>query len=268
MRLSTSFAKYKTVRVPYIARSLVISFTTPTENLLLFDCCAFSTLHSNDFRYQNKSLQTGYARGMDKVLGATTSQQIVDVAIEEKKKMVGELDEFQLKLFKDDIQIAREGSEDDKLRYVALSHQHEADTLEELEHRDDARQRYVRSYWESVPESGGVSWFIICLVVVHFNDTSSQEPVVPGVLEEVQNRAENYAKNSEVRKQNLLPRIPDTKFVKTPVEKRRVATKEGRPDVKFVDVGAKFLNVNDEMKRLANARRRQEFKAKKNASAA
>lgn len=33
---------------------------------------------------------------------------------------------------------------------------YEADALEELEERDAARQRYVRLYWESVSELGGV----------------------------------------------------------------------------------------------------------------
>ena len=34
---------------------------------------------------------------------------------------------------------------------------HEADTLEQEEDRDAIRQRYQRLYWESIPESRGVS---------------------------------------------------------------------------------------------------------------
>jgi hypothetical protein len=46
---------------------------------------------------------------------------------------------------------------------------HEADTLEEEENRDAARQRYQHSYWESVPEDGRVStresYGNICLLI-------------------------------------------------------------------------------------------------------
>lgn len=85
------------------------------------------------------------------------------------------------------------------------------------------------------------------------------------MLEDVQKRAEYNTKNAEARKAGLLPQIPDTETIKTPLAKQRLSQKEGRPDVMFVDVGAKFLVVEDEMKRLANAKRRQEFKAKKRA---
>lgn len=33
---------------------------------------------------------------------------------------------------------------------------HEADTLQEEENRDAARQRYERQYWEAIPEDGSV----------------------------------------------------------------------------------------------------------------
>lgn len=38
---------------------------------------------------------------------------------------------------------------------------HEADALELEENRDAVRQRYQRLYWESIPESRGVSNFVL-----------------------------------------------------------------------------------------------------------
>ncbi len=38
---------------------------------------------------------------------------------------------------------------------------HEADVLELEENRDAVRQRYQRFYWESIPESRGVSNFVL-----------------------------------------------------------------------------------------------------------
>ena len=51
---------------------------------------------------------------------------------------------------------------------------HEADTLEAEERRDAARQRYQRSYWESVPEDGRVSnptqvYYVLLTRLAHRN---------------------------------------------------------------------------------------------------
>lgn len=68
---------------------------------------------------QGKQLQTGFQQGMEKLLG-------VDQEIRNRQEW---------------------GRRD----------VHEADILEQDENRDAIRQRYQRLYWESVPESQGVS---------------------------------------------------------------------------------------------------------------
>lgn len=103
---------------------------------------------------------------MEKVLGVATPKAIADLAVAEKKRIDSgkgrELDEHKLKLFRDSIKLADGPSRADQgpnPDFVATHHRHEADTLEELENRDAVRQRYVRSYWESVSEGAGVSYF-------------------------------------------------------------------------------------------------------------
>ena len=78
-------------------------------------------------KYQSKQLQTGFQEGMEKLLGIQEDQRIRNLALKQ--------------------------GQDDWTRYDV----HEADTLEQEENRDAARQRYQRLYWESVSESGGVS---------------------------------------------------------------------------------------------------------------
>ena len=71
---------------------------------------------------QGKQVQTGFTKGMELILNASQSDNTERTFV-------------------------------NAIRYDV----HEADTLEAEERRDAARQRYQRSYWESVPEDGRVS---------------------------------------------------------------------------------------------------------------
>ncbi|EDR15263.1 uncharacterized protein LACBIDRAFT_301316 [Laccaria bicolor S238N-H82] len=115
---------------------------------------------------------------------------------------------------------------------------HEADTLEAEERRDAARQRYQRSYWESVPEDG-------------------REPILPGSLEHAKAAAKRYVERGDKLKASprLMPRIPDTEYLKRPKEPVQIFEKPGRPAFKFVDVGAKFMDVDERIHRMTTAGR-------------
>ncbi|KAF5323421.1 hypothetical protein D9611_005540 [Ephemerocybe angulata] len=116
---------------------------------------------------------------------------------------------------------------------------HEADILEQDENRDASRQRYQRLYWESVAENGA-------------------EPIVPGSLEHAHEKALQYAKRTEEFKAHpeLMPRVPDTEFMTRPSSKIVRLEREGRPSLEFVDVGSKFMDINDRIRRIAASGRR------------
>ncbi|PFH52346.1 hypothetical protein AMATHDRAFT_140294 [Amanita thiersii Skay4041] len=147
-------------------------------------------------------------------------------------------------------------AEDEKIRAVRHSQEkedwtkydvHQADLLEQEEDRDAARQRYQRLYWESVPESGG-------------------EPIVPAILEQAkQKRMRLSDKASGQGTDHLMPRIKDTEYMKTPREKVQVIKKTGRPTIELVDIGSKFLNADERLKRMAVAERRARVRQGKGA---
>ena len=118
MRLQNHSRIERPTAVPYILGSMVITLTTPSDLLnVLFLSLSLILI------WQNKCLQTGFQVGMERVLG-------VDAPVVTA-----------------DSQTVSESSRRDV---------NEADTLEEIERRDAARQRYQRLYWESVPEDGRV----------------------------------------------------------------------------------------------------------------
>ncbi|TFK26676.1 hypothetical protein FA15DRAFT_667149 [Coprinopsis marcescibilis] len=149
---------------------------------------------------KNKRLQTGFLKGMEKLLGATTHKSVV--SSEDRRDV------------------------------------HEADLLEQDENRDALRQRYQRAYWESIPE-GGV------------------EPVLPGSLEHARHKAQRYAEKADKFKSipELLKPVKDTPFMKRP-QKVVVCARDTRPTLKFIDVGAKFLDVNQRVNQIVAASRR------------
>ncbi|KAF9469745.1 eukaryotic mitochondrial regulator protein-domain-containing protein [Collybia nuda] len=123
---------------------------------------------------------------------------------------------------------------------------HEADTLEQEERRDASRQRYQRLYWESVPEDG-------------------REPIVPASLEQAKIAAKRFAQAAEDSKSNekLMPRIRDTAMNKAPKSKVQIVTKPGRPTLKFIDVGGKFIQADERIRRMAEAERRAKIKVRR-----
>ncbi|KXN88945.1 37S ribosomal protein S35, mitochondrial [Leucoagaricus sp. SymC.cos] len=122
----------------------------------------------------------------------------------------------------------------------------EADSLEQDENRDAQRQRYQRHYWESIPEDG-------------------REPIVPAALEHAKNLAQRLVKFEGRQKSThprLMPRFHDTEHIKTP-PKFQTLQKKGRPTLEIQDIGGKFLDLNDRLKRIAVAERRSREKEKK-----
>ncbi|KAJ3983296.1 eukaryotic mitochondrial regulator protein-domain-containing protein [Lentinula detonsa] len=166
---------------------------------------------------KGNQLQTGFVRGMERLLGVAEFNADPSVA--------------------EDAMI----NEESELR----SDVHEADIMEEAEKNDPARQRYQRMYWESLSEFAG-------------------EATVPAALERSRRTAERLAaKAAQLKARKYLPIIPDTGTIKTPKEPVQISTKEGRPDIHFVDVGTKFLDVASETKRLARIETRARFRTKK-----
>ncbi|KAJ3731908.1 eukaryotic mitochondrial regulator protein-domain-containing protein [Lentinula guzmanii] len=167
---------------------------------------------------EGNQLQTGFVRGMERLLGV--GEFIADPSVAEDA-MINE-EELELR-----------------------SDVHEADIMEEAEKNDPARQRYQRMYWESLSEFAG-------------------EATVPAALERSRRTAERLAaKAAQLKARKYLPIIPDTGTIKTPKEPVQVSTKEGRPDIHFVDVGTKFLDVASETKRLGRIETRARFRTKK-----
>lgn len=154
------------------------------------------------WRKDNKRLQTGFQFGMERLLGVNTP--VVDV-------------------FPDEQATPEE--------HLSRRDVNEADTLEEMERRDAARQRYQRLYWESVPEDG-------------------REPIVPASLEQAKSLAVLFSKMKRT-KLKRLPRIKDTETIKSPRKRVQVVTKSGRPAIMFVDVGGQFMDDDEQKKRAA-----------------
>jgi len=57
-----------------------------------------------------------------------------------------------------------------------------------------------------------------------------------------------------------MPRFRDTETIKTPLQKVQLVTRPGRPAMKFVDVGGKFIEVDERLRRIADGERRSRIK--------
>ncbi|KAJ6623165.1 eukaryotic mitochondrial regulator protein-domain-containing protein [Mycena sp. CBHHK59/15] len=124
---------------------------------------------------------------------------------------------------------------------------HAADMLEQEEHRDAARQRFQRQYWESIADDG-------------------KEPILPASLESAQKVAKRYAQAAEDHKSSnprLMPRFKDTDVIKSPRQKIQRVVREGRMPIHFVDVGGKFIDVDERLRRMAVAERRGHLHARR-----
>ncbi|KAF5385211.1 hypothetical protein D9615_001119 [Tricholomella constricta] len=77
-----------------------------------------------------------------------------------------------------------------------------------------------------------------------------------------QTAAKRYAKTEEAYKSNprLMPRVKDST---TPKEKVQFVTKDGRPSMKFVDVGGHFIEVYERLRRIAESERKAKINARK-----
>ncbi|KAJ6541852.1 eukaryotic mitochondrial regulator protein-domain-containing protein [Mycena capillaripes] len=127
-----------------------------------------------------------------------------------------------------------------------LRNVHMADMLEQEENRDADRQRFQRQYWESIADDG-------------------KEPLLPASLEHARNAAERSAQAAHDNKSNttLMPRFKDTTTIKSPRAKVQKIEREGRLPIHFVDVGGKFLQVDERLRRMASAGRRHSIHAKR-----
>ncbi|KAL1708277.1 eukaryotic mitochondrial regulator protein-domain-containing protein [Schizophyllum commune] len=119
--------------------------------------------------------------------------------------------------------------------------QSEADQLELEENRDAQRQRYVRMYWESIPEDG-------------------REPVVPAALKHAQEKAIEHSQKAERAKEKLVPKIPETFELRRPEKMQVIQAREKAP-LEFKDVGAKFLDVERELQRLKTSQTKRRKRA-------
>jgi len=123
---------------------------------------------------------------------------------------------------------------------------HTADMLEQDENRDAARQRFQRQYWESIPDDG-------------------KEPLLPASLEHAKKIAERSAQAAHDNKSNatLMPRFKDTDTIKSPRQKVQTVVRDGRLPIHFVDVGGKFLQAEERLRRMAGAERRHSIRARR-----
>ncbi|KAJ3575228.1 hypothetical protein NP233_g1224 [Leucocoprinus birnbaumii] len=122
----------------------------------------------------------------------------------------------------------------------------EADNLEQDENRDAQRRRYQRHYWESVPDDG-------------------REPIVPASLEHAKKLAQKLVKYEEYQKSHhplLKPRSTSKEYIASPPKYQNIQ-QEGRPALEIRDVGGKFLDLGDSVKRITVAERRAREKQKK-----
>jgi hypothetical protein len=81
---------------------------------------------------------------------------------------------------------------------------------------------------------------------------------MPTHLQKAREEMDRQRKLRSARKVDptFLPRYGET-------PKTVVVTRPHRPTMKFVDVGGRFINLRDQMRRIAASKRRAQFKAKK-----
>ncbi|KAL7285522.1 hypothetical protein ACG7TL_000624 [Trametes sanguinea] len=112
----------------------------------------------------------------------------------------------------------------------------EADAVSEAT-KSRARDRYQRLFWEPV--------------------TEGKTPVVPNSLARAAVDAVNTVAAREASKLKKLRNLS------TEPQPEHVIERPGRPTIRFVDVGAKFIDVDDRLKRINAAKRRQVMKRRR-----
>lgn len=135
----------------------------------------------------------------------------------------------------------------------------EADSSVEARDNDRSRQRYQVMFWEPVVE-GEVSLSEFMLFLRVNTARPMQDPVLPNALQEGR-------EESEKKRQMLQAAKSDPKLLKpqadTPRFKTVLVAPEGRPMLKFVDVGGKFIDVGEQTKRMKESKRRAKLGKKK-----
>ncbi|EJF67220.1 hypothetical protein DICSQDRAFT_96444 [Dichomitus squalens LYAD-421 SS1] len=112
----------------------------------------------------------------------------------------------------------------------------EADELSEAT-KDFARARYQRMFWEPVVEG--------------------KNPILPTSLARAAVDGVNSKQSEETA---LLKRL---RHLKSETEPDVVLERPGRPTIRFVDVGVKFVDVKDRLKRVKAAKRRSVLKRRR-----
>lgn len=130
----------------------------------------------------------------------------------------------------------------------------EADVLEQDENRDAQRRRYQRHYWESVPEDGRVGW-----PPSMWSPPAElkwiQEPIVPAALEHAKQLGRKLTQREEHLKPThprLMPQTTNKSYLETPLRSQSLE-KVSRPALEIRDIGGKFLDLNDNLKRISTA---------------
>ncbi|SJL06098.1 uncharacterized protein ARMOST_09434 [Armillaria ostoyae] len=127
---------------------------------------------------------------------------------------------------------------DSRRRITSREDANEADEIEEEPGRQAARDRYERHFWESLLEDA--------------------ESVVPMSLKHskalaTRKTASDYLHTDDPR---ITPRVKIPRYVKKPKEQIQVVSRSSRPDLKFVDVGSKFIDQRSLLKRYKASERR------------
>ena len=80
--------------------------------------------------------------------------------------------------------------------------------------------------------------------------------------------AKEYAARTEKAKSDpsLMPKVPNSKTITSPREGIQIVTKPGRPALKFIDVGGKFIDVEERLHRIADGDRRSKMKRRRETS--
>ncbi|KAH9997766.1 eukaryotic mitochondrial regulator protein-domain-containing protein [Russula compacta] len=117
----------------------------------------------------------------------------------------------------------------------------EADALDQAEENDEARTRYQRMFWEPVVEG--------------------QEPVLPAALKKAREDAKRHGRSEESAKSNdvALGLLDDSGMEVMSTS----GAGTGRPAIRFIDVGTKFMDPKDHMRRMKESLRRAKIRSKK-----
>ncbi|KAI0049272.1 hypothetical protein FA95DRAFT_1557070 [Auriscalpium vulgare] len=124
----------------------------------------------------------------------------------------------------------------------------ESDVLDQVEGDDPARARYQRMFWEPVVEG--------------------QQPVLPDALKQARDDAVRHGIEEESAKSrdDLLGHHHESGSATEVVAKSGAAA--GRPAIKFVDIGGKFIDPKDRLRRMKESERRARLRKKARAAVA